>query len=105
MMGNLSAVMGFLQSMTQRIEELQARLSRERIEAAAAGGLARCTVNGLGEFVEVKIDGTQLGLDEAKSKQLQDAVSAAFRGAHSASVKRREQVQQEAMGELAGGLR
>ncbi len=97
---DLSALAGFLQAMNKSIEELQARLGRERIEAAAAGGLVKCTVSGLGEVMQVSLDGAKLGLDEAASKQLQDAVTAAVRGALQAAAKRREAVQEE----FAGGF-
>ncbi|MBI2298948.1 MAG: YbaB/EbfC family nucleoid-associated protein [Armatimonadetes bacterium] len=78
MMGNLGNLMKQLQQAQQRAEELRGQLASERFQVDAGGGLVRIIASGLGEVLEVHVDGEKLGLAADELELLQDALVAAL---------------------------
>lgn len=78
MMGNLGNLMKQLQQAQQRAEEMRTQLASERFQVDSGGGLVKVIASGLGEVVEVKLDGAKLGLAADELELLQDALVAAL---------------------------
>jgi DNA-binding YbaB/EbfC family protein len=86
------------QKMQQQLVEAQAKLAQTEVVGTAGGGLVTATVTGSGDVLSVKIDPKAVDPDDVES--LEDLVVAAIRDAATNAAE----LQQSAMGPLAGGL-
>jgi DNA-binding YbaB/EbfC family protein len=86
------------QKMQQQLVEAQAQLAQTEVVGTAGGGLVTATVTGSGDVLSVKIDPKAVDPDDVES--LEDLVVAAIRDAATNAAE----LQQSAMGPLAGGL-
>jgi DNA-binding YbaB/EbfC family protein len=86
------------QKMQQQLVEAQAQLAQTEVVGTAGGGLVTATVTGSGDVLSIKIDPKAVDPDDVES--LEDLVVAAIRDAATNAAE----LQQSAMGPLAGGL-
>ncbi len=86
------------QAMQQQLMEAQAATAEQIVVGQSGGGAVKVEVTGAGEFQSVTID--PACVDPADVEMLQDLVLAALRDAAS----QLQDLAQEAMGELGGGL-
>jgi DNA-binding YbaB/EbfC family protein len=94
-LGNLLAS---AQQMQQQLLEAQAKAAEQLVEGQAGGGVVRITATGGFDIQDVRIDPTVV--DPADVEMLQDLVLAAVRD----TVAKVNELNQQAMGGLAGGL-
>jgi DNA-binding YbaB/EbfC family protein len=97
-MKNFASMMKQAQELQSRMGEMQAELERARCEGRSGGGLVVLTLNGKAELAGVKIDASLLKPDEAEI--LEDLIVAA----HADAKAKVEQMMQEKMQGLTGGL-
>ena len=86
------------QKMQQQLVEAQAKLAQTEVVGTAGGGLVTATVTGSGDVLSIRIDPKAVDPDDVES--LEDLVVAAIRDAATNAAE----LQQSAMGPLAGGL-
>lgn len=83
--------------MQQQMQQAQAELANETVEATAGGGMVAVVANGAGEIKQIKID--PKAIDPEDPEMLEDmvvaAVNEAIRSAHS--------LMESKLGGLAGG--
>jgi hypothetical protein len=100
MFGNLGGMMKQVQEAQRKAQKMQEELAAARFEASAGGGLATCVVDGLGNVLDLAIDGAKLGLSAEDAELLTDtvlaAVQEAVRTAHESSAAQ--------LADLTGGL-
>lgn len=100
-MPDLGALLGQAQQLQQQLVAAQEELAQARVEGSAGGGLVVATVSGQAELLDLRVDPRALEGDPADAAEtVADLVLAAVRDA----VGKAEQLQQRAMGPLAGGL-
>ncbi len=90
---DLSGLLAQAQQMQQQLLAAQDELARSEVTGTAGGGLVTATVTGAGEVVGLTID-------PSDPEGLADLVLAAIRDASRAAAE----LQERAMGPLAGGL-
>ena len=95
---NMQQLMKQAQKMQQQMMEAQAKLAETEVSGSAGGGLVTAVVTGSGELVSLKIDPKAVDVEDVES--LEDLVVAAVRDASSNA----QDLQQQTMGPLAGGL-
>ncbi|MCW2616625.1 MAG: hypothetical protein JWN08_3619 [Frankiales bacterium] len=95
---NMQQMLKQAQKMQQQMMEAQAKLAETEVTGSAGGGLVSATVTGTGDVLSVKIDPKAVDPDDVES--LEDLVVAAIRDAASNA----QELQQQAMGPLAGGM-
>ena len=95
---NMQQLMKQAQKMQQQLVEAQAQLAQTEVVGTAGGGLVTATVTGSGDVLSIKIDPKAVDPDDVES--LEDLVVAAIRDAATNAAE----LQQSAMGPLAGGL-
>src|SRR5919201_259090 len=94
-MGKLLQQVGQMQ---QQMQQAQAELANETVEATAGGGMVTVTANGAGEIKSIRIDPKAIDPDDPE--MLGDMVLAAVNEAlHSA-----QSLAESKLGGLAGGL-
>jgi DNA-binding YbaB/EbfC family protein len=81
MLGNLGGMMKQMQEAQRKMQQMQEELAEMRLEASAGGGLVTCMVDGVGNVLDLTIDGAKLGLDADDAELLQDSVLAAVQEA------------------------
>ena len=86
------------QQMQGRLQEMQDELEKMTITAASGGGMVTVTADGKGQIRKVQIDPTVV--DPADVEMLEDLVTVAVVDAQ----RRAAALQQEAMGEVTGGM-
>ena len=86
------------QKTQQQLVEAQAQLAQTEVVGTAGGGLVTATVTGSGDVLSIRIDPKAVDPDDVES--LEDLVVAAIRDAATNAAE----LQQSAMGPLAGGL-
>ncbi len=96
--GGLGNIMKQAQQMQRRMAELQEELENMQVEASAGGGMVTAVVSGKQQLLELKIDPTAVDPDDVE--MLQDLVTAAVNEA----IKKSQQMSQEEMGKLTGGM-
>jgi nucleoid-associated protein EbfC len=94
----IAGLMAQAQQMQQQLLEAQDQLARAVVTGTSGGGLVTATVTGAGELTGLVIDPT--AIDPGDPEGLADLVLAAVRDANRAAAE----LQQQAMGPLAGGL-
>lgn len=97
-MKSFANMMKQAQELQGRMTDLQAEMERARVEGRSGGGLVVLTLNGKGELAGVDIDPSLLKPDEAEI--LEDLIVAA----HADAKVKVEQLMQEKMQDLTGGL-
>lgn len=95
---NIQQLMELSQQMQARVTEMQEKLERETLTAAAGGGMVEVTADGKGNIKAVSIDPTVVDPDEVE--MLEDLILAAL-----SEVQRRahDKLENE-MRQAAGGL-
>src|SRR5258706_9158660 len=86
------------QQMQAQMEQAQAELAKEIVEASAGGGLVTVKATGTGEITEIKIDPKAIDPDDPE--MLEDVVLAAVNEA----LRSAQNLAQSKLGGLAGGL-
>jgi DNA-binding YbaB/EbfC family protein len=94
----MAGLMAQAQQMQQQLLAAQEQLARTQVTGTAGGGLVTATVTGAGELVGLTIDPS--AIDPTDAEGLADLVLAAVRDGNRAA----SELQQQAMGPLAGGL-
>jgi DNA-binding YbaB/EbfC family protein len=94
----IAGLMAQAQQMQQQLLAAQEKLARTEVTGTAGGGLVTATITGAGELTGLVIDPT--AIDPGDPEGLADLVVAAVRDANRAAAD----LQQHAMGPLAGGL-
>jgi DNA-binding YbaB/EbfC family protein len=97
-MKSFSNMMKQAQELQGRMADLQAEMERAQVEGRSGGGLVVVTMNGKGEMTGIKIDPSLLKPDEAEI--VEDLIVAA----HTDAKAKVEQLLQEKMQSLTGGL-
>jgi DNA-binding YbaB/EbfC family protein len=94
---DMSKMLQQLGEMQQQMQQAQAELANETVEATAGGGMVTVVANGAGEIKRIKIDPKAIDPDDPE--MLEDmilaAVNEAIRSAHS--------LMESKLGGLAGG--
>jgi len=94
----LGNMMKQAQLMQQKMARLQEELEGRQVEASAGGGMVKATVNGKQQLVALEIEPSVVDPDDVE--MLQDLVVAAVNEA----VKKSQDMAQEEMGKITGGL-
>jgi len=94
----LGNIMKQAQQMQVKMERMQKELENREVEASAGGGMVTAVVNGKQKVVSLTID--RNAVDPEDVEMLQDLVVAAINEA----VKKSQDMAQEEMGKLTGGL-
>jgi DNA-binding YbaB/EbfC family protein len=97
-MKSFSNMMKQAQELQGRMADLQAEMERAQVEGRSGGGLVVVTLNGKGEMTGIKIDPSLLKPGEAEIAE--DLIVAA----HTDAKAKVEQLLQEKMQSLTGGL-
>jgi DNA-binding YbaB/EbfC family protein len=95
---NMQQLLKQAQQMQAKMEAAQEQLAQAEVEGTAGGGLVTATVSGAGEILSVTISPEVI--DPEDPETLGDLVVAAVRSAQEAA----QEMQQNALGPLAGGL-
>jgi DNA-binding YbaB/EbfC family protein len=95
---DMAALMAQAAQMQQQLMQAQQQLADTQVRGTAGGGLVTATVTGAGELVGLVIDPS--AIDPSDAEALADLVLAAVRDGNRAA----SELQQQAMGPLAGGL-
>jgi DNA-binding YbaB/EbfC family protein len=95
---NMQQLLKQAQQMQAKMEAAQERLAETEVEGTAGGGLVKATVSGTGEILSVTIAPDAIDPEDAET--LGDLVVAAVRAAQESA----QEMQQSALGPLAGGL-
>jgi len=94
---DMSKMLQQLGEMQQQMQQAQAELANETVEATAGGGMVTVVANGAGEIKQIKIESKAIDPDDPE--MLEDmiiaAVNEAIRSAHS--------LMESKLGGLAGG--
>ena len=96
MKGNIAQLMQQAQKMQENLQRAQAELANLEVTGKAGGGLVEITMSGRHEVRGVKIDSTAA----EDLSMLEDLIAAAMNDA----VNRIQQLNQEKMSGLAGGM-
>src|SRR5947209_18545397 len=94
---DMSKLLQQVGAMQQQMEEAQAQLAKETVEATAGGGMVTVTANGAGEIKAIKIDPKAIDPDDPEllADMVLAAVNEALRSAQSLAESK--------LGGLAGG--
>lgn len=98
MKGGLGNMMRQVQQMQAKMEKVQAELETLEVEGASGGGMVKVTMNAKSEVKGITIDPSVVDKDDVD--MLQDLVLAAFNAAH----EKAQEIQQEKMSAVTGGL-
>jgi hypothetical protein len=96
--GDMMGMMKQAAQLQARMQELQAELDRTEVKGSAGGGLVRVTLSAKGDLKGVKLDDSLIKPDEKEI--LEDLLVAA----HADARKKAEEVMQDKMKSLTGGL-
>lgn len=96
--GDMMGMMKQAKEMQAKMEEMQASLVDLEIEGVSGAGMVTVTLNGKGEMRKIVIDPSMLQAEE--KDVLEDLIVAA----HKDAKLKTEQVVQEKMSEVTGGL-
>lgn len=97
-MKDLGALMRQAQEMQAKMAEMQQKLEATEIEGASGGGLVKVRLTGKHALAAITIDDSLMKTEEREI--LEDLIKAA----HEDARRRLEQVMQEQMSQLTGGL-
>ena len=96
--GGIGNIMKQAQQMQRRMAELQEELENKQVEASAGGGMVTAVVSGKQQLLDLKIDPAVV--DPEDLEMLQDLITAAVNEA----IKQSQQMAQEEMAKVTGGL-
>ncbi|UCG63303.1 MAG: YbaB/EbfC family nucleoid-associated protein [Candidatus Zixiibacteriota bacterium] len=96
--GGLGNMMKQFQQMQAKMEQIQAELEATEVEGTAGGGMVKVIINGKLDITSITIDPEVVDPDDVE--MLQDLIVAAI----SQAKEKAQQLQQEKMGALTGGL-
>ena len=94
----MGGLMKQAQKMQQQMVKMQEEMAQRTVSAQAGGGMVEATVNGKGELVGMRIEPEVVDPDDIE--MLSDLVVAAVGEAQ----RRSQEMMQEEMGKLTGGL-
>jgi len=97
-MFDLKKLQEMQKQMQAEIGEVQEKMAHETIEAASGGGVVRVVMNGNQEVQSISIGSDAVDADDIE--MLEDLVMAAV----NAAVEKSREMQQVAMGKVAGGM-
>lgn len=97
-LGNMAQMLKQAGQMKQKAAEIQEELSKEEVKASAGGGMVEVVMSGSQEVRSIKID--PVAVDPNDLTMLEDLIVAATNEAR----KRAQELAQERMGQLFGGL-
>ena len=97
-MKDLGALMRQAQEMQAKMAEMQQKLEATEVEGASGGGLVTVRLNGKHALMAVSIDESLMKPEE------REIVEDLLKAAHEDARRRLEQVMQEQMQQLTGGL-
>ncbi len=95
---DLNAMMQQAAALQQKMLEAQEEAKQKTVEASSGGGLVTVVISGAFEVKQVRIDASVI--DPKEKGMLEDLVAAAFNSA----VQKVQQMQEESMRAVAGGL-
>ncbi len=98
MPGNMNNLMKQAQKMQKQMEESQKELEVKEFVATAGGGAVEVTMSGKKQVIKVKLDAEVVDPDDIE--MLEDLIMAATNEA----IRQVEDVSQESMSKLTGGL-
>lgn len=90
-LGNITSMVGALQQLPDKMQELNERMKSERVSASSGCGTVHISMNGVGHVEEVKIEGDLTGAE------LEHAVRDATNAAGAAA----KQLYAKSMGQMA----
>jgi len=88
-----------MEKLQKQMEEIQRSLKERTVEGSAGGGMVKAIVNGQKELLSVKIDPEVINADDVE--MLEDLIVAAV----SQAMKKAEEIHEEEMSKLTGGLK
>ena len=97
-MKNIGQMMKQAQQMQAKMAEMQQKLEATEVEGASGGGLVKVRLNGKHTLMAVAIDESLMKPEE------REIVEDLLKAAHEDARRRLEQVMQEQMQQLTGGL-
>ncbi|MCB1517886.1 MAG: YbaB/EbfC family nucleoid-associated protein [Hyphomicrobiaceae bacterium] len=97
-MRDIMGMMGKLQDMQEKMQQMQAEVEAQTVEGVSGGGLVRVTLSGKGEMRGIDIDPSLLKQEEADI--LEDLIVAA----HNDAKQKAEAMMQDRMKDLTAGL-
>lgn len=95
---NIQQIMKQAQKMQKKMEEIQAQVAKEVVEASAGGGMVTVKVNGNQELVEITIEKSVV--DPEDVEMLQDLIVAAV----NEGIKKSQELVKEKMSAITGGM-
>lgn len=96
--GNLGDIIKQAQLLGENLKEKQAELALKTVDVSVGGDMVRMTFNGRSEAVSISIDPEVV--DKSDIRMLEDLVLSAV----NEGVRRSQQMMQEEMSKLAGGM-
>lgn len=97
-MGNMQAMMKQAQELQKKVAAAQKELDEAVLEASSGGGMVTVQISGKKDLLGIKIDPKVVDPDDVE--MLEDLVIAAVNEAY----KKAEELHEEKMGPLTGGL-
>ncbi len=94
----MGGMMKQVQKMQKKMTQLQEELEQKRVESSSGGGMVTVVVNGRQDVLEVKIHPDVVNPDDVE--MLEDLILAAINQAQ----QRAQDMMQEEMGQLTGGI-
>ncbi len=95
---NVSNVVKQAQKMQEQMEQIQAEVEQQSVEATAGGGMITVVANGKKEITSIKINPDAVDPDDVET--LEDLVMVAVNDA----MKKADDLMNDAMGQITGGL-
>ena len=97
-LGDLTGMFGKVQEMQTKMQQMQEEAQKKVVEASSGGGMVTAKVNGKGDLLDLKIDAAVVDVNDLE--MLEDLIKAAI----NAAVAKSQQMLQEEMAKLTGGL-
>ena len=97
---NMQQMMRQAQQMQRQLAEAQDHLSEIEVSASTGGGMVKISGTADMTITSVKIDGSQLGLDEEDTEMLQDSILAAVNEV----INSAQQVANDQVSAVTGGM-
>jgi nucleoid-associated protein EbfC len=97
-MANMNQMLRQAQAMQRKMAKAQEELAEREVSGSAGGGMVTATASGAGELKTIEINPEAVDPDDVE--MLQDMITAAVNEALRAA----KELEQEVMGDIAGGL-
>lgn len=95
---NIQQIMKQAKVMQKKMEDVQAEVAKETVEATSGGGMVKVIFNGKAELIGISIDKDVVNADDVD--MLQDLIVAAV----NEGIKKAQALMSERMSKLTGGL-